>query len=135
MTSGAGTLVDLLYTTCGNSPEWRILTHATRGNPPLVEFPRVADKWPKLLATQGNFPKIDHFPASGGFPRVADNTRTQFYLEQMNESHLLVLRTVILAGVDVDILFRPPTISAGRPHTTAAHYGRCPREVLATERR
>ena len=77
MTSGAGTLVDLLYTTCGNSPEWRILTHATRGNPPLVEFPRVADKWPKLLATQGNFPKIDHFPASGRFPRVADNTRTR----------------------------------------------------------
>ena len=45
-------------------------------NPSLVEFPRVTDKWPKLLVTQGNFRKIDHFPVGDGFPWVTDNTRT-----------------------------------------------------------
>ena len=79
MTSGAGTLVDLLYTTCGNSPEWRILTHATRGHPPLVEFPRVADKWPKNFARHsGEFPENRSFSREWRISASGDNTRTQY---------------------------------------------------------
>ena len=45
-------------------------------------------------ATQGNFPKIDHFPASGGFPWVADNTSTTAFLFESNHTGSTVLDLV-----------------------------------------